>query len=183
MTNFATDAEVTADLFQATDTEDREMGLADLFEHALKDMYYSEQEIYKALSIIIRAAQDPALKDALSSHREETSEHIELLEEVFEDLGKEPEADPCDAIDGILAEANALIGIFNASKAVDAAIVFSAQAVEHYKITRYGSMHAFAIALRMDRAAERISYILDQEMAADETLATLADITLNAAAA
>jgi ferritin-like metal-binding protein YciE len=178
MTNTLTD-------FDALDEETdkpMEMGLADLFEHALRDIYYAEQEIYRSLADMIRAVQDPALKESLSTHREETAEQIELLEEIFEDIGEEPEADTCDAIDGILGEASTLIEDFKESPALDAAIVFSAQAVEHYEITRYGSMRAYAMALGMDRVAERLSYILDQEKAADEALTMHAEGRVNAAA-
>ncbi len=160
-----------------------EGGLADLFAHALKDMYYAEKKIYRSLPKMIKAASDPALKDGLNSHREETAEQIEMLEQVFELMGKRPKAEKCDAMDGILEEGTSLLEDFKGSDAGDAAIIFSAQAVEHYEITRYGSMHAFAMALGMKDAAALIKQILDQEHAADEKLSTLAEGRINAAAA
>jgi ferritin-like metal-binding protein YciE len=159
------------------------MDLSDLFEHALKDIYYAEKKIYKSLPKMIKAAQDPALKDGLSSHRDETAGQIEVLEEVFAILGQRPKAEKCDAIDGILEESTSLLEDFKGSTAMDAAIIFSAQAVEHYEITRYGSMHAYATVLGMQDAADLIAGILKQEKAADVTLTSLAEGRVNAAAA
>jgi ferritin-like metal-binding protein YciE len=157
--------------------------LGALFEHALKDMYYAEKKIYKALPKMIKAASDATLKDALTMHREETAQQIEVLEQVFENIGKRPKAEKCDAIDGILDEGNGLLEDFGGTEAGDAAIIFSCQAVEHYEITRYGSMVAFANALENSEAAKMISGILEQEHAADEALTKLAVDRINAAAA
>lgn len=157
--------------------------LAALFEHALKDMYYAEKKIYKALPKLIRAASDPALKDALGMHREETASQIEILEQVFETIGKRAKAEKCDAIDGILEEGTGLLEDFGKTGAGDAAIIFSCQAVEHYEITRYGSMMAFAQALGNTEAAGIISGILAQEHTADETLSEMAEGHINRAAA
>ena len=157
--------------------------LAALFEHALKDIYYAEKKIYKALPKMIKAASDPALKEALTLHRDETAGQIEILEKVFENIGKRPKAEKCDAIDGILEEGDGLLEDFGKTGAGDAAIVFSCQAVEHYEITRYGSMVAFAIALGHTEAAEMISGILAQEHTADEKLTEMAESHINKAAA
>lgn len=157
-------------------------GLAELFEHALGDMYYAEKKIYKALPKMIRAADHPDLVAALTAHREETAGQIEALEAIFELLGKRARAEKCDAIDGILEEGESLLEDFGASMAADAAIIFSCQAVEHYEITRYGSMRAFAEALGMDEAARHIAEILAQETAADSKLSALAEDSVNAAA-
>lgn len=165
-----------------TTSGSEEKGLQDLFEHALKDMYYAEKKIHKSLPKMIRAASDPALKDGLTAHRDETAGQIETLEEVFGLLGKRPKAEKCDAIDGILDEADTLLEDFKGSDAGDSAIIFSAQAVEHYEITRYGSMHAFALALGMKDAAKLIKGVLDQEYAADKTLTAMAEGRINAAA-
>ncbi len=163
--------------------ETRTMDLSDLFEHALKDMYYAEKKIYKALPKMIRAAQDPALKDGLSTHRDETATQIETLEEIFAAMGKRPKAEKCDAIDGILEESTSLLEDFKGSTALDAAIIFSAQAVEHYEITRYGSMQAYAKVLGLVDAARMLDGILQQEVTADATLTKLAEGSVNAAAA
>jgi ferritin-like metal-binding protein YciE len=164
-------------------TEAQALDLSDLFEHALKDMYYAEKRIYKALPKMIRAAQDPALKDGLTLHRDETATQIETLEEIFATLGKRAKAEKCDAIDGILEESTSLLEDFKGSAAIDAAIIFSAQAVEHYEITRYGSMQAYAKVLGHAGIARMLDGILQQEVAADTTLTTLAEGSVNAAAA
>jgi ferritin-like metal-binding protein YciE len=163
--------------------ETRTMDLSDLLEHALKDMYYAEKKIYKSLPKMIKAAQDPALKDGLASHRDETAQQIEILEEVFTAMGKRPKAEKCDAIDGILEESTSLLEDFKGSAAIDATIIFSAQAVEHYEITRYGSMQAYAKVLGLTDVADMLGQILQQEKAADKTLTSLAVASVNAAAA
>ncbi len=157
--------------------------LGALFEHALKDIYYSEKKIYKSLPKMIKAASDPGLKEALTMHREETAGQIEVLEQVFENIGKRAKAEKCDAIDGILDEGNGLLEDFGKTDAGDAAIVFSCQAIEHYEITRYGSMIAFANALGYSEAADMISGILAQEHAADVKLSEIAEGYINQAAA
>jgi ferritin-like metal-binding protein YciE len=162
-----------------TDTKD----LSDLLEHALKDIYYAEKKIYKALPKMIKAAQEPALKEGLSAHRDETAQQIELLEEVFSIMGKRAKAEKCDAIDGILEEGTSLLEDFKGSTAIDAAIIFSAQAVEHYEITRYGSMAEYAKVLGLADVAALLDQILQQEKNADKTLTSLAEASVNAAAA
>jgi len=156
--------------------------LSDLFEHALGDIYYAEKKIYKSLPKMIKAADHPELVQALTSHREETAGQIEKLEAIFELLGKRAKAEKCDAIDGILEESESLLEDFGSSVAADAAIIFSCQAIEHYEITRYGSMRAFADALGMDEAKQHIDDILAQEKAADASLTELADDSVNDAA-
>lgn len=163
--------------------EDRTMDLSDLLEHGLKDMYYAEKKIYKSLPKMIKAASDPALKDGLTAHRDETAQQIEILEEIFTAIGKRAKAEKCDAIDGILEESTSLMEDFKGSAALDAAIIFSAQAVEHYEITRYGSMQTFATMLRMPEVAGMLGQILKQEQAADKSLTSLAKSSVNAAAA
>ncbi|MFN0114901.1 MAG: ferritin-like domain-containing protein [Paracoccaceae bacterium] len=154
-----------------------------LFEHALKDMFYAENHIYKALPGMVRAANDAALKHALTEHREETASQIEVLKLVFESIGKRPAGVKCDAIDGILEEATGLLEDFGGTEAGDAAIIFPCQAVEHYEITRYGSMVAFANALGKRDAAEMLAGILRQEHSADEALTKMAVNRINQAAA
>jgi ferritin-like metal-binding protein YciE len=156
--------------------------LEDLFEHAIKDIYYAEKKIYKALPKLIKAAHDDGLRQALENHRGETEEHIAKVEQIFRLMGKPPKAKKCDAIDGILEEADGILKDFGKTKSCDAAIIFSGQAVEHYEITRYGSMRAYANALGMAEAAELITSILEQEKAADQKLTDLADERINHAA-
>jgi ferritin-like metal-binding protein YciE len=156
--------------------------LDDLFEHALKDIYYAEKKILKALPKMIKAAHDSELKQGLEGHRVETETHVSKIEEIFSILGKPPRAVKCEAIDGILAEADGILKDFGDTKACDAAIIFSGQAVEHYEITRYGSMHAWATSLGMDDAAALIESILKQEKTADTKLTALAESRINYAA-
>ena len=101
---------------------------------------------------------------------------VEKLEQVFELIGKRPKAEKCDAMDGILEEATGLLEDFTGGAANDSAIIFSAQAVEHYEISRYGSMHAYAVQLGMTEVAALIKGVLDQEYAADKSLTALADV-------
>lgn len=157
-------------------------GLADLFEHALKDIYYAEKNIYKALPKMIKAAHDPQLKTALTQHREDTAGQIGKLEQVFAALDKKPRGAKCDAIDGILKEGDGLLEDFGGSPAGDAAIIFSCQAVEHYEITRYGSMATYAQALGHTTVADLLYAILEQEKAADDNLSVLGENRVNAAA-
>ncbi len=154
-----------------------------LFEHALKDIYYAEKKILKALPKMIKAASDDALKAALTAHRDETESQITVLEQVFENVGIPAKAEKCDAIDGILDESEGLLDDFGGTDTADAAIIFSCQAVEHYEITRYGSLTAFAKALGKHDAAKMLEGILAQEQAADKTLTAMATGGINKAAA
>ena len=156
--------------------------LEDLFDHALKDIYYAEKKIYKALPKMIQAAHDDELRQALENHRDETEEHIAKVEQIFGLMDKTPKAQKCDAVDGILEEADGILKDFGESETCDAAIIFSGQAVEHYEITRYGSMHAYALALGMTEAAELLASVLEQEKAADQKLTGLAENRINHAA-
>ena len=157
-------------------------GLMDLFEHGLKDMYYAEKKIYKALPKIIKAAADAQLKESLTAHREETATQISRLEEAFAILGKRPQAVKCEAIDGILKEGDGLLEDFGKTRAGDAAIVFSCQAVEHYEITRYGSMQTYAEELGHKDIASLLGQTLAEEKTADKTLSKIAVGRVNYAA-
>jgi ferritin-like metal-binding protein YciE len=160
----------------------KEKSLNDLFEHGLKDIYYAEKKIYRTLPKMIKAAADDQLKQGLTEHREETAGQIERLEEIFEILGKSPKAVRCEAIDGILEEGDGLLEDFGETKTGDAAIIFSCQAVEHYEITRYGSMHTFAQELGLKDVAKLLAETLDQEKSADSKLSKLAVERVNFAA-
>ena len=156
--------------------------LSDLFEHALKDIYYAEKKIYRSLPKMIKAAEDQELRQALTDHREETADQIAKLEQVFELIGKRPKTEKCDAIDGILEEGEGILTDFGTTPAGDAGIVFSCQAVEHYEISRYGAMQAWATGLGMEKAATILAGILEQEKAADAKLTALAESRVNHAA-
>ena len=159
-----------------------EKGLSDLLQHGLKDIYYAEKKIYKSLPKMIKAADDQGLKACLTDHREETAEQISKLEEIFELMGLRAKAQKCDAIDGIIEEGDGILEDFGGTPAGDAAIIFSSQAIEHYEMTRYGSMHAFAMALGMKDVGALLQEILGQEKAADKKLSALAVDRVNFAA-
>jgi ferritin-like metal-binding protein YciE len=112
--------------------------LEDLFNHALKDIYYAEHQILKTLPTLIDNATEPQLKKDLKQHLKETEGQVARLDKVFELLGQDPKGTRCPAIDGILSEGDSLLGEVEGRSVTNAAIVFSAQAVEHYEITRYG---------------------------------------------
>lgn len=153
--------------------------LMDLLEHGLKDIYYAEGRIAKTLPKLIEAAESEDLKEALSSHLKETEGQIASLEEAFKALDLPVKGEKCDAMDGILKEGDSLLEDFGGTSAGDAAIIFSAQAVEHYEIARYGSLRAYAEQLGHDDVAEILDGILDQEEAADEKLSEIAEASVN----
>lgn len=156
--------------------------LDDLFFDTLKDVYYAERKILKALPKMKRAAQNEALAAAFDKHHGETEEQIERLQKVFEILGKPARGKTCDAIEGILSEAEDIMDEFKDSPALDAGLISSAQAVEHYEITRYGTLHRWATELGMKDAAKLLNETLQQEWKTDADLTDLADKTVNDAA-
>lgn len=160
-----------------------EKSLADLLMHGLKDMYYAEGKIRKALPKMIAAAQDDELRDGLEAHLTETGDQIGMLEQAFTLLGEKPKGEKCDAIEGILKEGESLLEDFAGTAAGDAAIIFSCQAVEHYEIARYGSLRAYAELLGHDDVAGLMSQILDQEAEADDLLSRVAEDRANPMAA
>ena len=150
--------------------------------HAVKDMYYAEKKIHKSLPKVIKAAMSPELKEALTAHREETAGHITNLVEVFAVLHVAPRGQKCDAIDGILDEVNGIIEEFGDTNGCDAAIIFAGQAVEHYEITRYGTMRVWADEMGHANISKLITTNLEQERAADEKMTALAEGRFNAEA-
>lgn len=157
--------------------------LLDLLKHGLKDMYYAENRILKALPKMIEAAESDELREALSSHRDETEGQVASLERAFAALGEKAEAEKCDAMDGILKEGDSLLSDFGGTPSGDAAIIFSCQAVEHYEIARYGSLRAYAELLGLETVAEIMGEILEQEETADDTLSEIAEGSVNETAA
>lgn len=156
--------------------------LHDLFLHQLQDVYYAENQITKALPKMIDKATDPALKQGFETHLNETAGQIERLEQAFESLGEKPKAVSCPAIDGIIKEANEVAGEVADKQVLDAALIASAQAVEHYEITRYGTLIAWARQLGYAAAADLFEATLQEEVATDEKLTKLATSSINAAA-
>jgi ferritin-like metal-binding protein YciE len=157
--------------------------LDDLFVHTLQDMYYAEQQIEKNLPTMIGKATDPQLKQGLQHHLSETRTQIGRLEQVFKMHGQPVKGTTCDAMDGILAEAKDILGVANDNDVIDAAIISSAQAVEHYEITRYGTLIAFAKQLGRQDCASVLQQNLEEEYAADKKLTAIAEGRVNAKAA
>lgn len=157
----------------------KEKTLEDLFHDTLKDIYYAERKIIKALPKMARAASSPELKAAFEKHKEETEIHIERLQQVFEIMGKRAQGKTCDAIEGIISEGEEVIETFKGMPAIDAGLISSAQAVEHYEITRYGTLRRWAEVLGMADAAKLLGQTLDEESKTDEALTSLADASAN----
>lgn len=156
--------------------------LDDLFLDTLKDIYYAERQILKALPKMARAAQSEKLTNAFLKHRDETQIHVERLQDVFEMLGKAARGKTCPAIDGIIEEAEEIMADFKGSPALDAGLISGAQAVEHYEITRYGTLKEWALLMGMKDAAALLDKTLEEESASDETLTSIAESEVNAAA-
>jgi ferritin-like metal-binding protein YciE len=159
-----------------------EKTLNDLFYDTLKDIYYAERQVLKALPKMARAAQAPELKAAFEKHKEETEGHVERLQQVFEIIGKRAQGKTCEAIQGIIAEGEEIIEDFKGTAALDAGLISSAQAVEHYEITRYGTLKAWAQQLGHTKAVKLLDATLNEESKTDEALTGLAETAINAAA-
>ena len=153
-----------------------------LFHETLKDIYYAERKITTALRKMARAAQSQDLKAAFEMHEQETQGQIERLTQVFELIGKRPRGKTCDAIEGIIAEGEEIMDEFKGSPALDAGLLAAAQAVEHYEISRYGTLKAWAQMLGMNEAVSLLDETLQEESATDEKLTGLAEAVINAAA-
>ena len=156
--------------------------LDDLFYETLKDIYYAERQIAKALPKMARAAQDDKLKTAFQSHKEETEGQIDRLKQVFELIGKRAQGKTCDAIEGIISEAEEIMDEFKGTAALDAGLLAAAQAVEHYEISRYGTLRAWAKQLGLKDAVSLLEETLAEESKTDELLTGLAESAVNSAA-
>ncbi|CAN7472089.1 ferritin-like domain-containing protein [Neorhizobium sp. LjRoot104] len=156
--------------------------LDDLFHETLKDIYYAERQIVKALPKMARGAQDPKLKAAFEKHKEETEGQIDRLKQVFEIIGKRAQGKTCPAIDGIIEEGEEILDEFKGTPALDAGLLAAAQAVEHYEISRYGTLRAWAQQLGHRDAVTLLDQTLAEESKTDEALTTLAKTAVNTAA-
>ncbi|EKF61419.1 ferritin-like domain-containing protein [Allorhizobium sp. NPDC080224] len=156
--------------------------LEELFHETLKDIYYAERKILKALPKMARGAQDEKLKAAFLQHKEETEGQVERLQQVFEIIGKRPRAKTCAAIDGIVEEGEEIMEEFKGSPALDAGLLAAAQAVEHYEISRYGTLRTWAQQLGYKDAVKLLDETLAEESKTDEALTKLAETAVNAAA-
>lgn len=157
--------------------------LDDLFVHTLRDIYYAEKEIEKALPDMIDKATNAELKAGFEKHMKETAGHIQRVEQVFEMHGVKAKAVNCPAIDGILKEANEVAGDVGDKQVLDAALIAAAQAVEHYEMARYGTLVEWANQLGRADCASVLKKNLDEEKAADKKLTTLAEGKINRQAA
>lgn len=157
--------------------------LDDLFVHTLQDMYYAENQIVKNLPTMIEKSRDPQLREAFKSHLEETKGHVTRIENVFQMYGQPVKAVTCPAIDGIISEAKDVISDCGDPDVCDAAMLSAAQAVEHYEITRYGTLIAFARQLGRQDCADMLQQTLEEEKAADAKLTGIANSRVNKMAA
>jgi len=157
--------------------------LNDLFVHQLRDIYYAEKQIVQALPDMIEKATDPSLKRGFETHLGETKNHVNRLEQVFKMHGVEPKGIDCPAIDGIIEEADDVTSEVEDKAVLDAALIAAAQAVEHYEITRYGTLIAWAKQLGRPDCASVLLQNLEEEKAADSKLTSIAERNVNIKAA
>jgi ferritin-like metal-binding protein YciE len=155
----------------------------DLFVHTLADIYYTENKIVQALPEMIEKAHDAQLRQGFQTHLAETKNHVKRLEQVFRMLGQEAKGVDCPAIDGIIEEAEEVAGEVEDKTVLDAALIAAAQAVEHYEITRYGSLIAWAKQLGRSDCASVLQQNLDEEKATDKKLTAMAESKVNRQAA
>ena len=157
--------------------------LDDLFVHTLRDIYYAEKQITKALPEMIDKATSRQLKQGFQKHLDETKGHIKRLEQVFEMHGVKAKGIDCPAIDGIIEEAEEIAGDIDDKQVMDAALIAAAQAVEHYEITRYGTLIAWAKQLGRSDCAALLKQNLAEEKATDQKLTDMAESRINLQAA
>jgi ferritin-like metal-binding protein YciE len=160
-----------------------EKDLNELFLDTLKDIYYAEKHILKALPKMAKAASSDKLRAAFEKHHDETDAQIERLENIFELLGKPARGKKCDAIEGILDEGKEIMDEYANTPALDAGLLAAAQAVEHYEISRYGTLKAWAAKLNLPQAIKLLDQTLTEEKNTDETLSKIAETAVNYEAA
>src|SRR5205814_16858 len=149
--------------------------LNDLTLNFLRDIYYAERQILKALPKMAKAAESDQLKQAFQTHREETEHQVERLQQVFEKLGTRARGQTCEAINGIIEEGGEIVGEFEKGPVLDAALAANAQAVEHYEMARYGTLVAWAKAAGQDEIVQLLEQTLEEEKKADTLLNQLAN--------
>jgi ferritin-like metal-binding protein YciE len=153
--------------------------IEDLFMHSLQDIYYAEHQIQKALPDMVKKASDPQLKKGFSTHLKQTKGQIKRLDRAFKQLKEKPTGTKCPAIDGIIEEANEIAGEVNDKMVLNAALIAAAQAVEHYEITRYGTLSAWARLLGHPGVAKLFDANLKEEKATDKKLNVMAKKKIN----
>jgi ferritin-like metal-binding protein YciE len=155
----------------------------DLFLHTLADIYYAEQQIVKALPEMVQKATEPQLKQGFQTHLRESETHVKRLEQIFQKLGVKAKGVDCPAIDGIIEEAEEVAGEVSDKSVLDAALIAAAQAVEHYEMTRYGTLIAWAKQLGRNDVVSLLQQTLDEEKATDQKLTSMAEAHVNRKAA
>lgn len=163
--------------------EDQNSKLQKLFTDELKDIYWAEKALVKAIPKMIKKATSEELIQALESHLAETEEHVSRVEEVFGELGMEPRTKKCEAMEGLIAEAESVMKDADDGVMLDAGIIASAQKVEHYEIASYGTLRTFAQTLGLKNAVQLLEQTLSEEKAADEKLTEVAESSINMQAA
>jgi ferritin-like metal-binding protein YciE len=157
----------------------KQKDLRELFHDTLKDIYFAEKKILSALPKMAKAAQAEDLKEAFEKHEEETQGQVERLEKVFEEIDEAPRGKTCDAIMGIIEEGQEIMKEYKGMPALDAGLLAAAQAVEHYEISRYGSLKTWATELGLTAAAGLLEQTLAEEKKTDATLSNLAESHVN----
>src|SRR5580700_4079740 len=157
--------------------------LKDLFSETLKDIYFAEKQILRALPKMAKEASSPELKQAFETHRDQTEGHVERLNQIFDSMGRPARGKTCEAILGIIDEAKEFMEDFKGVGALDAGLVASAQAVEHYEIARYGTLKTWANELGMKHASKLLDETLQEEIKTDQLLTKLATSSVNKKAA
>ncbi len=160
-----------------------EKKLSDLFYDTLKDIYFAERQILKTLPKLAKAATSEELKSAFLTHRDETETHVERLQQIFEIIGKRAQTKTCEAIKGILEEGDEVMEDYEGSAALDAGLLAGGQAVEHYEMSRYGTLKTWATQLGMRDAAALLDQTLQEEKKTDALLSKLAHAGVNRKAA
>jgi ferritin-like metal-binding protein YciE len=163
-------------------TAGKEKDLHDLFLDQLKDIYFAEKQILKALPRMAKAATSDKLRAAFEKHHDETEGQVERLERIFELIDRPAKGKTCDAIVGLLEEGKEIMDEYKGSEALDAGLLAAAQAVEHYEMARYGTMKAWAVRLGMKDAVKLIDETLQQERKTDKDLTALAEAGVNSEA-
>jgi len=157
----------------------KDKDLRELFHDTLKDIYFAEKKILTALPKMAKAAQDDELRAAFEKHQKETEGHVERLEQVFGELGETPRGKTCDAIMGIIEEGQEVMKEYKGMPALDAGLLAAAQAVEHYEMSRYGSLKTWASELGLEDAAKLLDTTLSEEKKTDATLTEIAQNNVN----
>jgi ferritin-like metal-binding protein YciE len=157
----------------------KEKDLRELFHDTLKDIYFAEKKILSTLPKMAKAAQAEELRAAFEKHEQETQGHVERLEQVFEQIDEAPRGKTCDAIMGIIEEGQEIMKEYKGMPALDAGLLAAAQAVEHYEMSRYGSLKSWATELGLNQAAKLLDATLSEEKNTDATLTKIAESNVN----